>query len=119
MKTKGLLVFVYKRDGLDCSANGISSCNKTLILTSVEDLDGGVEMIAPVFTGCQWDSVKIIENVPGHYCAVPITPTPKGMVGPMFGGNFIYSSDSRFPFPYPIPIHDRYETQKCYNTLST
>jgi hypothetical protein len=29
--------------------------------------------------------------------------------GPMFGGNFISSSDSRFPFHYPLPIHDRFE----------
>lgn len=29
--------------------------------------------------------------------------------GYMFGGNFIYSSDSRFPCEYPIPIFDRKE----------
>ena len=28
---------------------------------------------------------------------------------PMFGGHFIYTSDSRFPFEHPIPVHDRYE----------
>lgn len=27
----------------------------------------------------------------------------------MFGGTFIYSSDSRFPSKYPIPLHDRVE----------
>jgi len=27
----------------------------------------------------------------------------------MFGGTFIYSSDSRFPADYPIPLHDRTE----------
>lgn len=27
----------------------------------------------------------------------------------MFGGNFIYTSDSRFPSQYPIPVHDRVE----------
>jgi hypothetical protein len=25
------------------------------------------------------------------------------------GGTFIYSSDSRFPSKYPIPLHDRVE----------
>ena len=25
----------------------------------------------------------------------------------MFGGNFIYTSDSRFPQRFPIPVHDR------------
>jgi hypothetical protein len=30
---------------------------------------------------------------------------------PMFGGNFVYSSDSRFRAvcAYPIPVHDRFE----------
>jgi hypothetical protein len=28
----------------------------------------------------------------------------------MFGGTFIYSSDSRFPSKYPIPLHDRVES---------
>jgi hypothetical protein len=27
----------------------------------------------------------------------------------MFGGTFVYSSDSRFPSPYPVPLHDRKE----------
>ncbi len=27
----------------------------------------------------------------------------------MFGGTFAYTSDSRFPYEYPIHIHDRYE----------
>jgi hypothetical protein len=30
----------------------------------------------------------------------------------MFGGTFIYSSDSRFPSKYPIPLHDRVEMKK-------
>jgi hypothetical protein len=32
-------------------------------------------------------------------------------VGPMFGGNFVYTSDSRFPNKYPIPVHDRWESR--------
>jgi hypothetical protein len=27
----------------------------------------------------------------------------------MFGGAFIWDSDSRFPAKYPIPLHDRIE----------
>lgn len=43
---------------------------------------------------------------------------PGNAVGPMFGGNFVYSSDSRFPFDYPLGIHDRFESQEAYETLS-
>lgn len=50
-----------------------------------------------------------------YYHAEPIDQ-PSGMVGPMFGGNFCYSSDSRFReiCQYPIPIHDRFETVEAY-----
>lgn len=40
------------------------------------------------------------------------------LLGPMFGGQFIYSSDSRFPSDQPIHIHDRFETQAQYDRLS-
>lgn len=33
----------------------------------------------------------------------------KNNVSSMFGGNFVYSSDSRFPTRTPIKIHDRVE----------
>lgn len=44
-------------------------------------------------------------------------------VGPMFGGRFIWTSDSRFgeavgagPFGQPVKLHDRYETREEYAT---
>jgi hypothetical protein len=42
-----------------------------------------------------------------YFHAIPFD-IPVG-VATMFGGNFIYSSDSRFPCDYPIPVHDRIE----------
>jgi hypothetical protein len=50
--------------------------------------------------------------------AQPIEPVPDGMNGYMFGGSFIYSSDSRFPSELPIPLHDRCETQEEMDILS-
>ena len=50
--------------------------------------------------------------------AEPLEAVKEGNVGYMFGGNFIHTSDSRFPNHYPIPIHDRQETQEQYNHLS-
>ncbi len=35
----------------------------------------------------------------------------------MFGGNFGYTSDSRFDWDYPLPIHDRVETWEQYNSF--
>jgi len=50
--------------------------------------------------------------------AEPLMPVPEGMVGYMFGGNFIYTSDSRFPSRYPIPVHDRMDTEEQYRHMS-
>lgn len=53
--------------------------------------------------------------------AEPLEPLPEGHVGWMFGGHFVYSSDSRFRQnvnAYPIPLHDRSETQEQYDYLS-
>lgn len=35
-------------------------------------------------------------------CIQPLEPQDY-----QFGGNFLFSSDSRFPWPFPVPIHDR------------
>lgn len=44
-----------------------------------------------------------------------------GGVGPMMGGNFAYSTDSRWRDAFgsgPLPIHDRIETAEQYRLLS-
>lgn len=61
---------------------------------------------------------------------VPYDPRREGMVGPMFGGNYATTSDSRwgrwlaehfgneFRFNTCLAIHDRYETPEVYEALS-
>jgi hypothetical protein len=110
MKTKGLMVNVYvHKPYLDCSANGISTKNDRLILIEV-----GTDNIPAIFDGDENNTVKLVRkdtvDSEEYLCCVPITKRPENSNGPMFGGNFIYSSDSRFPSKYPIPIHDRYES---------
>lgn len=51
--------------------------------------------------------------------AVPVELPPEGRyAGPMFGGCFVYSSDSRFAkltgTHNPLPVHDRFETWDHY-----
>lgn len=54
-----------------------------------------------------------------HYYVRPLVHR-SDKTGPMFGGNFVYSSDSRFAEAIdarcssPIPVHDRYETTEEY-----
>jgi len=114
MKTKGLLVYIYRCNTFgDCTANGISSKQDRLILVG----DG----IPEIFDGDETDTVKLIKrNICGReYLHVePITIKPDNSVSAMYGGNFIYSCDNRFPSNYPIPIHDRYESFEAYKGLS-
>lgn len=51
-----------------------------------------------------------------HYFAEPLVkPANAGRCNQMFGGNYIMTSDGRFPHQnglktaYPIPVHDRFE----------
>ena len=61
--------------------------------------------------------------------AIPLTPEAervdhrtgeRRVIGGMFGGNFIYTSDGRWRTKVcdgPIAVHDRYETQRVYNSM--
>ena len=115
METQGCSVNVYK-DGsnYDCTANGITSKHDNLILI---DENGG-NYDCP-HMGSFENTVKLVKRDlwgKEYLHAEPLVK-PKGMVGPMFGGNFIYTSDSRFPSSYPIPVHDRFETKEFYNSM--
>jgi len=55
--------------------------------------------------GEDWSSKHQIVRVVGR----PLDEDGKPRRGGMFGGNFIESSDSRFPVQAPIPVHDRFE----------
>lgn len=105
MKTKGILVAVLKSSGMDCSNKGLTSTNENLIM--VDEKGGGF--------GCphttDGDYLVLVEDI---CCSEKrLRAIPKSLIDSgkwtMFGGNFVYCSDSRFPNKYPIPVHDRVE----------
>jgi len=115
---KGLWCDVYRNTGMDCTARGSSSKHDQLLLVG--------EGIPQIFTETNPAKVVKLEfmNV-GVKGAITIEGTavriksPHPYVKPlsidsgthsMFGGNFLYTSDSRFPSDQPIAIHDRVET---------
>ena len=54
--------------------------------------------------------VKLVDHKPYyHVVESDVKVHDNGFSGCSFGGNFIYTSDSRFPSRFPIPIHDRRE----------
>ena len=96
-----LNVNIYKNNG-DCSNGGLSSKNDRCVLSTDPENDVLPVKHLPV--------VILGETVPGYVVCRPVEPVPSGCVGYMAGGCFVYTSDGRFPADYPIPLHDRMES---------
>lgn len=97
---KGMLAFVY-RSGVDCTGGGVSSYHDQFVVVGA----------TPVFeTGLGAVCLYLCEWM-GQTIAVPEKiDTREGLHGWMFGGNFVYTSDSRWPTGLPIKIFDRRES---------
>lgn len=97
-----ILTFVLRHSLGDCTNNGLTSKEDSIILHYGENLD--LDMIPD-------DELVLIERVlwgeQKNY-AVPASIAKSGRHS-MAGGNWIYTSDSRFPSDAPISVHDRVE----------
>lgn len=107
-----LRVDVLKKENVDCTNGGMTSRFNSFILVwdeadPPEEINGTpvLELIEREIYGKRYLHSKPVCEGSG--------------VGPMAGGNFIYSSDSRFPNDYPISVHDRWETADEYRMLSS
>lgn len=114
---KTLPVYVYRSNGTgDCTNGGVSAAHDTLYLVCAQGWrdtpSTDPRLLHLVEQSFPWRDQPYLS-------AEPTNPGPvAGKVGPMMGGNFVYTSDTRFPATYPIPLHDRYETQELYDQLS-
>lgn len=122
MERTGLSVDVFRDaafNGCDCTAGGITSKVNSLVLVD--------EKICAPFTVREGEVYLVLEKKPIgggeiHLRAIPmvdgrrVNDDKEGVT--MFGGNFIYTSDGRFPSKYPIPVHDRFEDWETYEALS-
>ena len=99
---KGLLCTVYRPSNMaDCTNGGVSSRYHAVVLVG-NDVEGpfeaeGRENVLQLIYREKW----------GDFIAVPLD-YGKGKHY-MFGGNFLYTSDSRFPVSHPVKIFDRRE----------
>lgn len=106
---QGLLVEILRSaDGRDCTIDGVSSkvAYATITGPGIPEIFG-VEDDRPELV---YDPRTDMSLNLGRPCPVLV---PRELldekVWTMFGGNFAYTSDSRFPSNQPIPIHDRVE----------
>ena len=99
--TKGLMVSIYKSEH-NCSNGGVSAHHDDAILTG----PGVPEIFEPRE---DMPEVELLTGNLGHGFKV-VPKLHRAGAGPMFGGCFIYTSDSRFPSDAPIALHDRWET---------
>ena len=116
---KGLLVYVYRSPLGDSTAGGITSkFDKVVIVGS-----GIPEVFLPSndAPAVYLDTINAVRGRKKIY-ASPVDKTKEKDGTWMFGGNFIYSSDSRFVAltddGNPIPVHDRFEDWDTYDRMS-
>ncbi len=97
---KGLIVYtLIHKNGSDCTNEGVTSKYDKFILVG----EGVPELFEPS------EDTPVLELKKKFYGREYIHASPITERYTMFGGNFVYSSDSRFPSDYPIPVHDRVE----------
>ena len=98
-----LPVYVYTSGGQDCSANGVTVTSQKKLVVPYKDgfiTEDGVAKHGYV----KLELGKIMDSI--HFKPAGVTKWT------MFGGNFVYSSDSRFSEKYgrqPVHVHDRIE----------
>ena len=106
-----LLTFPLRHSLGDCTNNGLSS--KVTSAYLVWDVDPiNQDQILEDFYNEKGEDFFVIKErfLFGEYSqiAVPYSIYKTGQHS-MMGGNFLYTSDSRFPSAAPIAIHDRVE----------
>ena len=120
VKRKGLICGILENKDIgNCSNNGISSRHDS-VLVVMDNPRAQIFEEDP-----KRPTVKIVRrNIFGkeYIHAEPVNQPKEGNIGWIMGGCFITTSDSRFSnlvSPYPVPLHDRQETQEEYDMLSS
>lgn len=120
----GLRVSVYRdASGADTTNGGISSEVERLTVVNVEgpfepNADAPPVMLVKAGRNGDYPVLFRAERRDGDW----IVRTRSSVVGPMFGGNYAASSDSRFSRAVghygAVPIHDRFESPELNEVLS-
>lgn len=106
----GLLVDVY-RNGDDTTLDGLSSTHDTICVVNAD---------GPFEPSKEFPAFELVVNYGDSVALKPVMDRPEGTLGPMAGGNFGATHDSRFSqaiekitglgFYGAVAIHDRFES---------
>jgi hypothetical protein len=110
---KGLTVTVYRAvDFPDCTNGGVTGRVSRAVLV---DREGEPKTLPEIFEpGPDAPALVLMRDkvhLAGYIYAVPLDIVKSGKY-PMFGGNFVHTSDSRLREAGcngPVPVHDRLE----------
>jgi hypothetical protein len=109
---KKLLTFIYKNQLGDCTNNGLSSKVDSAYITWGFEIFSSKDQMLENFYNEKGEDFFVIKEhtILGKHSkiAVPYSIYKTGRHS-KHGGNFLYTSDPRFPNDAPIPIHDRVE----------
>ena len=111
---QGLSVMVYRTGTTDCTNGGVTRPGTHLDFAVFDKAIGGNLSLEKYSDRAQSVCLRLVRRTIGareYIHAEPMGSENQG--APMFGGNFIYTTDSRFRnvCPYPIPVHDRFENR--------
>jgi hypothetical protein len=111
---KGLLVDTFRSFDrgrvIDCTNGGLSARHDSFILTGA--------VVEGPFEPREDTPELVVTEGPGRSLRAVPRCLLDSKTWVMFGGNFVYSSDSRFPSDQPIKIFDRTETAEQSAGLS-
>lgn len=97
----------------DCTNGGVTATADAVLLLAPG---------APVPEGCRLPVLRVVPRPHfGDVIAVPLEHK-KREVGPMDGGNFVHTCDSRYREVtgvwYPLAVHDRFESVELYRSMA-
>lgn len=107
---RGIACYIYRWALGRCANGGISDVYDQVVLVGPGIPEETEADPAPPAVELQQSFVH-----GGSVIAVPLDQPADKPVGPMYGGTFIFSSNSCFPGGVPIRLHDRFETWEQYN----
>jgi len=123
----GVSVNIFRSGLGDCTNRGVTCPDLSIdsglifVLFDEEIKGGNYDLEECLAKPERYVCLKIVRRRlgrPNEYLHVEPFNQPEGKAGPMAGGNFVYSSDSRFPHDYPLAVHDRFETWEQYDQLT-